>query len=62
VPEVAPGKGDALVADARSRLPWSVHTTTQLNHAELLWDKPLMRKVAGLIGGPMAVVPARRTR
>jgi predicted esterase len=58
-PEVVPGKGDALVSDARSRLPWSIHTTTQLNHAELLWDKPLMAKVAGLIGGPMAAGPGR---
>ncbi|MGH9894055.1 MAG: esterase/lipase family protein, partial [bacterium] len=53
-PEVAPGKGDALVSNASSRLPWSIHTTTQLNHAELLWDKPLMGKVAGLIDGPLA--------
>lgn len=59
-PEVAPGKGDALVSDASARLPWSIHTTTALNHAELLWDKPLMNKVAGLIGGPVAArqVPA----
>ncbi len=57
-PEVVPGKGDALVSDASSRLPWSIHTTTTLNHAELLWNKPLMRKVAGLIGGP---VVTRRT-
>ncbi|MDQ3223381.1 MAG: hypothetical protein M3Q75_07935 [Gemmatimonadota bacterium] len=53
-PEVAPGKGDALVSDASSRLPWSIHTTTALNHAELLWNKPLMSKVAGLIGGSVA--------
>lgn len=51
-PEVAPGKGDALVSDASSRLPWSIHSTTTLNHAELLWNKPLMSKVASLIGGP----------
>jgi hypothetical protein len=53
-PEVVPGKGDALVSDASSRLPWSIHTTTELNHAELLWNKPLMGKVAGLIGGTVA--------
>lgn len=49
-PEVAPGKGDGLVSDASSRLPWSIHTTTSLNHAELLWDRPLMSRVAGLLG------------
>lgn len=53
-PEVVPGKGDALVSDARSRLPWSIHKTTDLNHAELLWHKPLMAKVAGIINGPVA--------
>lgn len=52
-PEVTPGQGDALVSDASSKLPWSVHTTTDLNHAELLWNKPLMRKVAALIEGPV---------
>lgn len=60
--EVTPNKGDALVADARSRLPWSIHTSTDLNHAELLWNKPLMTKVAGLIGGHVASrVPAAVT-
>ncbi|MEA2725246.1 MAG: hypothetical protein QOH59_3017 [Gemmatimonadales bacterium] len=58
-PEVAPGKGDALVADARSRLPWSIHTSTDLNHAELLWNRPLMSKVSALIDGPVA---ARRNQ
>jgi len=53
-PEVVPGKGDALVSNASARLPWSIHTSTDLNHAELLWNKPLMSKVAGLIGGPVA--------
>lgn len=53
-PEVAPGKGDALVSDVSARLPWSIHTTTALNHAELLWDRPLMSKVAALIDGPVA--------
>jgi hypothetical protein len=55
VPEVTPGKGDALISDASSRLPWqSIHTTTNLNHAEMLWDKPLMDKVASLIADPVA--------
>lgn len=58
-PEVTPNKGDALVSDASARLPWSIHTTTALNHAELLWNKPLMSKVAALLEGPVA---ARGTR
>ena len=58
-PEVTPDKGDALVSDVSARLPWSIHTTTALNHAELLWNKPLMSKVAALLDGPVA---ARRSR
>jgi hypothetical protein len=61
-PEVVPGKGDALVADESSRLPWSIHTTSSLNHAELLWNQPLMRKVAGIFGPSVAAtrLPAVR--
>lgn len=55
VPEVAPGKGDALVSDESSRLPWSIHATTTLNHAELLWNEPLMRKVAGWLKPSVAM-------
>ena len=54
VPEVTPGKGDGLVSDESSRLPWSIHTTTQLNHAEVLWNAGLMRKVAGLLDPALA--------
>lgn len=53
-PEVTPGEGDALVSNASARLPWSIHITTDLNHAELLWNRPLMSKVAGLIDGAVA--------
>ncbi len=49
VHEVKPGYGDALVTDASARLPWSVHTTTQLNHAEVLWDRGIQANVARLI-------------
>lgn len=59
-PEVSPGRGDALVSDVGSRLPWSIHTTTNLNHAELMWNRPLMQKVSGLIGRPMVMSPGRR--
>jgi len=47
--ELTPGKGDALVSDQRSRLPWSTHATDQLNHAEVLWDRPLQQRVVQLI-------------
>lgn len=47
--EVKPGYGDALVTDASARLPWSTHVTTQLNHAAVLWDRPLQGQVARLI-------------
>jgi hypothetical protein len=51
VPEVSPGRGDGLVTDASARLPWSTHTTTRLNHAAVLWDRPLQLQVARLISG-----------
>lgn len=54
VPEVKPGKGDGLVADARSRLPWSIHETTLVNHADVLWDRSLQMKVAGILGSSKA--------
>jgi len=50
VPEVKPGFGDALVSDASSQLPWSTHATTQLNHAEVLWDRGIQGRVARLFG------------
>jgi hypothetical protein len=58
-PEVTPDRGDALVSDASARLPWSIHRSTDLNHAELLWSKPLMSQVAALLDGPVA---ARRSQ
>ena len=68
VPEVVPGRGDALVTDASARLPWATHTTTRLNHAAVLWDRPLQLQVARLIDGPRIAsdgigriaLPARR--
>jgi pimeloyl-ACP methyl ester carboxylesterase len=49
VREVQAGYGDGLVTDASSRLPWSTHFTDHLNHAEVLWDRPLQTRVAQLI-------------
>jgi hypothetical protein len=47
--EVTPGHGDGLVSDVSARLPWSQHTTKSLNHAEVLWDRPLQQEVARII-------------
>jgi hypothetical protein len=54
--EVKPGRGDGLVTDVSARLPWSTHVTTSLNHAEVLWNRPLQQQVVALING------TRRTR
>lgn len=47
--EVTPGRGDGLVSDVSARLPWAQHTTKSLNHAEVLWDRPLQQEVARII-------------
>lgn len=52
VPEITPGKGDGLVADARARLPFeSIHITDQLNHAEVLWDRNLQEQIVQILSG-----------
>jgi hypothetical protein len=57
--ELTPGKGDALVSDQRSRLPWSIHATDQLNHAEVLWNRPLQQRVVQLIEGDARMLAGR---
>jgi pimeloyl-ACP methyl ester carboxylesterase len=57
VREVTPGYGDGLVTDASARLPWSTHFTDHLNHAEVLWNRPLQAKVAQLIAPSLAGRP-----
>jgi hypothetical protein len=63
-PEITPGKGDGLVSDVRARLPeafHAVHATENLNHAEVLWDRPLQSRVDRILRGgsrtAAAVVP-----
>lgn len=56
VREVQNGYGDGLVTDASARLPWSIHFTDHLNHAAVLWDRPLQMQVVQLID------PTRLTR
>lgn len=55
IDEVKPGRGDGLVTNLSSRLPWSTHFTTTLNHAQVLWDPALQTQVLRLIE-PAAVV------
>lgn len=48
--EIIEGAGDMLVADARSRLPFAVAMSNQLNHAEALWDANLQNQVLQILG------------
>jgi hypothetical protein len=49
-PDIAPGFGDLLVSDARSRLPFSTsHTTNFLNHLEALSDPTLEAQVVAIL-------------
>ncbi len=49
VPEIKRGAGDGLVADARARLPFATHATSKLNHAEVLWSRPVQQRVVQLL-------------
>lgn len=42
-------RGDGLVTDQRSRLPFAFHRTNHLNHAEALWDVQIKRQVADIL-------------
>jgi pimeloyl-ACP methyl ester carboxylesterase len=52
-PEIKAGQGDSLVTDLSARLPYSVHETDQLNHAEVLWDRTLQQKAARILSGAL---------
>jgi hypothetical protein len=53
LPEVTAGKGDGLVSIERSKLHWtSTHKLTDLNHAEVLFDRGIQRQVAEILLGP----------
>ncbi len=50
IPELAPGRGDLLVADARAHLPFSTsRTTNPLNHLEALSDSRLQTQVIAIL-------------
>jgi hypothetical protein len=51
VPEIRAGRGDSLVTDESARLPWATHFTDHRNHAEILWDRDVQQKVAGILLG-----------
>jgi pimeloyl-ACP methyl ester carboxylesterase len=48
--EITNGKGDILTADARCRLPFAVHRTNAINHAECLFDAGLQAQVLAILG------------
>jgi pimeloyl-ACP methyl ester carboxylesterase len=52
VAEISEGQGDILVADVRATLPFAVHRTNSLSHAEALWDMSLQDQVLELLGEP----------
>ncbi|MEZ0448563.1 hypothetical protein [Cellulomonas sp. ICMP 17802] len=57
-PELAPGSGDVLVSDARSRLPFATtHTTNALNHLEALYDLGLQAQVVTLLSSLRVAPP-----
>lgn len=50
LPEIVPGAGDLLVADARAHLPFSAsRTTNPLNHLEALSDTGLQAQVIAIL-------------
>ena len=51
VPEITPGLGDGLVADARARLPFARHFTRALNHPEGVLDPGIHRDVTLILNG-----------
>lgn len=50
VDELTEGRGDLLTADNRTRLPFAVHQTNPINHAEALWDPTLQAQVLRILG------------
>lgn len=51
IPEFKHGVGDLLTTDVGSRLPFAVHRTNHLNHAEALWDTTLQQQVLTILEG-----------
>jgi len=51
IEEITEGKGDLLTADQRTDLPFGIHRTNAINHAESLWDPNLQEQVLQILGG-----------
>ncbi|QOI99154.1 MAG: hypothetical protein HRU70_01060 [Phycisphaeraceae bacterium] len=47
--ELRHGRGDLLVSNERSKLPFSLHRTMHVNHAEVLWDDRTKVEIADLL-------------
>ncbi len=58
LPELQPGAGDVLVADARAHLPFSASRhTNALNHMEALFDPALQKQVINILRGSVGKPP-----
>lgn len=53
--EITPGRGDMLVAESRSHLPWSIQRTNAINHAETYWDHNVQQQVLGILGETVGI-------
>ncbi len=51
IPEWKQGVGDLLTTDGGARLPFAVHRTNHLNHAEAMWDPSLQQQVLSILEG-----------
>jgi len=49
IPEVTPGQGDILCADARAHLPYSTPITRAVNHAQFLYDPSVQADVLRIL-------------
>jgi len=50
IEELSDRQGDLLTANRRSRLPYAVHQSNPINHAEALWDPTLQAQVLRILG------------
>jgi hypothetical protein len=56
--ELTEGLGDLLTADMRDRLPFAMHQTNPINHAEALWHPTIQAQVLRILGVNVVVPPA----
>ena len=58
IDELTEGRGDLLTADLRDRLPFAMHQTNPINHAEALWHPTIQAQVLNILGVKVPVPPA----